>query len=331
MANLSTAPSPPDSSPLQPTSPPPFPWQGRVAPPSPAGESPRGSPAQAFPPVFPALVSGHTPRGDALLASPAGLLVMEGDAQSLPQGTRLELSLVSVREAASFATQEDPLPPPSRPTDWPELQELAAQIPRPLPVLQTMQSNPAHVGGALLFLLAALGLRDVKNMIGEEITARLLAAGQHEKLARLSAEMEQVGKKWLHTETRASRNDQEGVFQAPAQQNDWKSLSLPVPPDSPVLRLAVHLREEQRDDGTTPDRKKYGKHLVVEVEMSRLGAMVFDGFIVNKRFDLTLRSQRLIPPPLRQELHIAFNDSLAAMEWHGHLQFHSAAELWLGQ
>lgn len=284
-----------------------------VAPVLPPGFAP---PVEEGVVVFPAVVVGQTPKAGTILTSPAGLLVVDTP-DPLPTGTRLEVSLVAVQDPPPVPVEETV---PLQPRDWPVLQQIAAQLPPDMvpPLVRT--SHPPALGSQVLFLLAALGFKDSRAVVGEEASRWLTETGKGALLTQLSAEMQQMGQGW-------SRGTEGG---APVP-TEWRSLSLPVPPDGAILRLAVHMRQMDPDDtGADPEGRLPGRHLVVEVDMSRLGPLVLDGFIRARRFDLTLRSQRRLPPALRDELHSAFLNALEGMDWRGSLAFQTAADLWLG-
>jgi len=265
-------------------------------------------PATKTPPTFTAVVIGQTPHGQPMATSPAGLIVLENRAP-LPAGTLVELSFIHIQEAPPEAD----ITLPASPRDWPALQEALAQQPQTSPAMAVHLAKPESVGGVAAFLLAALKLNQPEKMLGDELASKLRASGQESLISRVAAEVQQAGQSFVREN-------------APAQ--EWRTLALPVLPDGQLARLAVHLRAER--DPEAPSVASPIKHLVVEVELSRLGPLLLDGYIRPRRFDVMLRSQRRLPRTLRDELRLAYRDALQALGWQGGLEFQTAAELWLG-
>jgi|GEM_PF-2164639 len=265
-------------------------------------------PATKTSPTFTAVVIGQTPHGQPMATSPAGLIVLENRAP-LPAGTLVELSFIHIQEAPPEAD----ITLPASPRDWPALQEVQALQPQTPPAMAVHLAKPDSVGGVAAFLVAALKLNQPEKMLGDELASKLRASGQENLISRVAAEVQQAGQSFVREN-------------APAQ--EWRTLALPVLPDGQLARLAVHLRAER--DPEAPSVASPIKHLVVEVELSRLGPLLLDGYIRPRRFDVMLRSQRRLPRTLRDELRLAYRDALQALGWQGGLEFQTAAELWLG-
>lgn len=276
--------------------------------------------------VFPAVVVGKTPKAFPILTSPAGLLVLELPTPApLPSGTRLDISLMAVQESPPVPESESL---PQAPRDWPVLQQIVAALPPDVTLPPVVPVRQPHLGSQVLFLLAALGLKDPKASLeaglGDSVTNWLAATDQRTLLARFGAEMQQAGQAWAR--------GADGTPAAGVAATSWHSLTLPVPPDGAVLRLAVHMCRvdpDGADPEADPDSRASGQRLVVEVDMSRLGPLVLDGFVRPRRFDLTLRSQRRLPGTLHNELREAFLRALEGLGWRGTLTFQTAADLWL--
>jgi hypothetical protein len=258
--------------------------------------------------TFPAVVIGSTPKGEPIVTSPAGLLVLD-DQAPLPAETKVEVSLVHVAEPPVSEEGEVHLPPSSR--DWPVLQQIMAQTEQSVAALRPHLAKPEHVGSQTLFLLAAMGFKDVKTFVGDEVVKRAAP----ELLTRLATEMQQISQSW-----------NKGPEAAPTE---WRSLALPLPLHGEIQRLAIHTRREE--EGKNPQQQRQGRRLVIEVELSRLGPLLLDGIMFGKRFDLTVRSQRRLPKSLRAEINSAWHDALGSMEWTGEIAFQTSAELWLGR
>jgi hypothetical protein len=276
--------------------------------PLPARDAAPTSVGSKLPPVFSALVIGQTPQGEPLATSPAGLLVLANRAPLAP-GSLIELSVVHVQEAAAERSADLP----ARMRDWPVLQQILQA--QPTLTASTKLTRPDNIGGIAAFLAVALKLGAPQRVLTDEAIETLRRSGQAELVTRLVSEAQQSGQTFNRTE-------------APA--TDWRSLLLPLPPESAMTRLALHIRREADAENEAAGPLAV-KRLVVEVELSRLGPLLLDGYIRPKWFDLTLRSQRRLPRRLQGELRLAYRDALSALSWQGGLEFQTAAELWLGR
>jgi hypothetical protein len=86
---------------------------------------------------------------------------------------------------------------------------------------------------------------------------------------------------------------------------------------------AVRLYLRRNSGGNT--RPEDGTRFVLDVEMSRLGALQLDGLVRHKHLDLMLRSQIEIAPALRQEITAVFRDTTTAAGFVGDIAFATTA------
>ena len=259
-------------------------------------------------------VVGRTARGETLLTSPAGVLVLESETPLEP-GSKIDLALLHVQEPAP---ESEPDALPRRHQDWPALQEALAAAtaagiaPRPAPALY----KPEQPASSLLFLMAALRLNSTESLLGEDSKDYLQQSGQSSLLGRVMGETQQMTQSWARTE---------------AQGSEWRSLFVPLPADSGLTRLALHSRREDDPyESSEKDRKKV-QHIVVEAELSQLGPLLLDGYIRPRQMETVLHSQRTLPTSLRDELRQGYRDTLSALGWAGGLDFRTAADLWRSQ
>ncbi len=267
-------------------------------------------------------IVGTTPAGEPLATSAVGLIVLDSKAP-LPVGTRLELNIVHVSESAPAA--DETVMPRMQP-DWASLQAVLAQAighgaDQPLRIPRA----EAHLGSSTVFLLAALKLGDGRAFLTPEAESALRQISLRQTphsglLSGLADEVKTAAQSWTRAEQPAS---------AQMATSEWKTLSYPLPPDSALTRLALHLKTER--DAASPEAPAAGQRLVLELELTRLGPMLLDGLILGRRMDMMLRSQRRLPKALYDELRVAWRESLNAMNWSGDLNFQTAADLWLSR
>lgn len=265
------------------------------------------------PPTYPVLsgqVMGATPKNEVLVNTAAGVLVLAQHPSNLPVGTHLTISILHVDEPPIVSIKDDIAQ--GSPKDWSSLQQIAALAQQEPFLLQIARNQPTHIGSQLIFLLAALGFKEPKSLLGEDILNRLRNARKPELLEKLADDISQNQQTWSRL--------------ADTPLADWKSVHLPLPQDSSFLRLAVHFRDEPQEKQST--HHETAQHLVVELELTRLGPMILDGLIYRKRLEMTLHTQRTLPSQLQKEIDESFQNALSGLAWSGSIRFHTAAQLW---
>lgn len=179
-------------------------------------------------------------------------------------------------------------------------------------------ARPQTFGASVLFMLTALRFGDMRALVKDDVLQAARESGAEDLISRVMGELSQATQNWQKPEALAD----------PAA---WRSLALPLWSDGGASRLALHVRREPDPEQEDGDTRAWGQRLVVEVNLSRLGPLLLDGFILAKRFALTLRSQRKLPTSLQAEIQTAFDASLGAAGWSGRLSFETAADIWLGK
>jgi len=233
------------------------------------------------------------------LQTPLGVLTLDRRL-AVPAGTTLGL----VPVAALPPDAADATAAPGR--AWPALAEALATLDRVAPELAarlrselTPQSG-AQLAGTLLFLLGAVGSG---TWPGAKTAGALDRAGRSDLRLRLDGDTAELRRL------------------ADPPRGDWHVFMLPLL-DGASLH-AVHLYLPRNSGGNT--RPEDGTRFVLDVEMSRLGALQLDGLVRQKRLDLMLRSQREIAPELRQEIAAVFHDTTTAAGFTGELAFATSA------
>ncbi len=194
---------------------------------------------------------------------------------------------------------------------WPALQD-ALQVLRQvdLPVAREMaeQSLPSatpRLGSTLLFFMAVLNLGDVRGWLGGRALEALEQAGRGDLVRRLGADFERVG--------RLNRERGDGP------QAEWRPLVFPFLDGDVVRALTLFSRQHGQDDGEDPAGA--GTRFVLEIELSRLGPMQFDGLVHDKRFDLIIRTNEALPEDMRATIKEIFTDALGPADLTGTLTF----------
>ena len=261
-----------------------------------------GAPAPAAPDLALDLIGTvvTTTAGETLVETRIGMLALERRL-AVPAGTRLSLQ----RLAAAPPDQPADLPLAQR-TTWPALEETLAALDRVMPELALRlrsDLSPAsgqQLAGTLLFLMSAL---NSGTWPGAKTAAALDAAGRRDLSLKLDGDVAELRQ-----------------LAAP-QSGDWRVYVLPLLDGSMVRPVRFYLRRRSADAASGDQ----GTRFVVEVEMSRLGALQLDGLVRPQRLDLVLRSHRPVAPELRQEIAELFRNVTTASGLAGDISFATAS------
>ena len=107
-------------------------------------------------------------------------------------------------------------------------------------------------------------------------------------------------------------------------------LTIPYLADDRLAQLRLYLRQQdRRRAGDAEVEAKESTRFVVEVRLSRLGDLQFDGLVLEpkKRFDLVLRSRHPLAAEARQAVRSRFHSASKAAGYTGELSFHAGPPL----
>ncbi len=259
---------------------------------------------------------GNTAQGQPVVTTSQGTLVLRARTD-LPPGTNLTLSL-EIPQNRDLAALLPPLDPVQG-DDWPAMREVMSTLVAADPAMAraiaaTILPQPTkRLTTNLTFFLAALRGGDAAGWLGADATELLTARGGGRLLAQL-------------------RED----FQAAARQaaeptpDGWRAMPIPFGTPDQVMRAQLHVRsateqegEEQRGEGRGPP-----KRFLLDLSFSNIGPMQLDGMVWTGRFDLMIRTQRLLPADLRQSIGSLFRDSLETVGYAGNIGFQTGAHAW---
>jgi hypothetical protein len=238
--------------------------------------------------------------GETVVETPIGTLALERRL-ALPPG-----SFVTLQQLAATPPDDPSDLPLAQRTTWPALEETLATLERALPDLAAQLRStlaPAsgqELAGTLLFLMSAL---NAGTWPGPRILETLDAFGRRDLRLRLESDV---------TELRELDSSRSG---------DWHVYALPLIDGGAVRPVRLYFR---RRAASSPAGDQ-GTRFVLEVEMSRMGALQLDGLVRPQRFDLVLRSHRPIAAELRQEITEIFHGAVAASGLGGDITFTTAS------
>lgn len=264
-----------------------------------------------------AVIIGHEADGAAILHTPLGTLKTYTP-RPLPVGTKLTMKVEP--EQAPSAPIETPLSDTmeeitSLARDWKTpstllraLQEIDPQLARAF--LQQMPMADARLSSGLLFFLAAVKNGDPRQWLGNRLMSQLEI--KFPALAgRLREDMDQL---------------QQMLTQAP--KGGWSTVMLPVLYNGEMEHARLFYRQDE-------DKKSGGKggsnhRFILEVDLSHLGDMQFDGFVRSverkRQFDLVVRSDRPLSPEVSNDIRRIFDDAMQTTGYGGFLSFQQGSQ-----
>jgi hypothetical protein len=226
--------------------------------------------------------------------------------------------------------------------DWPVLQQLAQQLTNAGQTLPpAIAADAAPILGQLLHLYSQLRGGNVAAWLGAAETNAQAVLGKNRKAGGAQPSNKQgdaellaaLDKDWQSLTEAAAPS----TSHSPNASNEsgWRALFLPLYQDGQFNPIRFYWRQSgggQEEESATPARQPLSTRLVIEANLSSLGALQLDGLIrsgkaaqqdvsANGQFDLAIRSQRALDPALREALRLGFQDAMDQASWRGQLSF----------
>lgn len=275
-----------------------------------------GSPVLAPGQIVGGTVMPSQPGAPPVLATPFGIVRLDG-IPALARGNTVTLEITGppALPSSAFPVAGTPAIPPLSPTlsRWPALEIAIATLQGIDPaaarhVTETVAPRAnAGLTSQALFFLRALGRGNLSDWLGKAPTEALGNANPA-LLSQLSDEFRKMGP--TTGETAA---------------DDWRVVHLPLSSGAEIepaqLLMRRHGGGQQETEKTDP-----GTRFVVEVSLSKLGRLQFDGLVRDdgKRLDLIVRSDSPLPPSLHGDIRTLFTRSSEISGLRGDVGFQTA-------
>ncbi len=268
--------------------------------------------------VLAGTIAGSTNSGQPVLVTSQGSLSLAVRGP-LPQGMKLLVELVDPRQLV-FAHPADGGAAGAGAQRWPALFETFAALGGPegalvQSLLGTIVPRPNRkLAAALAFFLDRVRHGDARGWLGEEATGALEKDGRGDELARLTDDFRAAAREAAETPP-----------------GEWRPLAIPVWDGAAFQRVELYVKA-LRDDAEQGDRKGVGERshrFILDLDLSRFGALQLDGLVKQRRFDLILRSHCSLPDALRGDLSRSFSASLDAVGFSGGLAFQAGSRNWV--
>lgn len=296
------------------------PTDNKQAPPTvtvqPGAERPALTPTA--PNQISASVIGHDADGANILHTPFATLKVYTP-QPLPSGTTLLVSAQvetdsAVTPHASIAEEQlaSIVPKGDKVIDDVLAWMLTNQPDIARELQQRLPNIHRNLSSGLLFFIAAIKGGDVGEVIGKR-ALRLLETSAPELLARLRQEVGQI---------------QSSIADSPLVH--WTLYPLSMMGGQEMQHARLYVGKEPNENAAAAGDTSRGQRFVLEVDLSQLGSMQFDGFIRNndgkKSFDLMVRSANSLEPQLANEIRTIFENSSAITGLKGQIVFQQGSQ-----
>lgn len=291
--------------------------EGAIAAPT-VGSSPAPPNAAPAPPAVPATLAGvvapNSLGGRTLLQTPIGLLSLDAGPE-LAAGSRVLLETVGPPQPpAAIAPSEVQALRGGPAPGWSTFSDAVAVLQKADPaaaaalVERLPDFGPQFVPNMITWIAAA-STGDMRSWLGDRTIKALEKAGRSDLIERLEGDM---------GEMRAS-------VTLPQTSSAWQTVILPLFFGQQVERVRVTVRRTRGDD-EEEGRDEEGTRFLVDIDMSRLGALQLDGLIKRqaKRFDLIVRSRRELPDQIQHDIGSIFARSLEGLGMTGGAVFKAA-------
>lgn len=246
--------------------------------------------------------------------------VLQTENNTLPVGTQIQVSTQTLNTLPQAQILPG-LPVPAAfltPENWPVMEQLYQSIARAAPqVAQAMANvtpnpaNPAQLGPAALFFIAAVRAGDMNGWLGNKAADILRSEGKGNLLTRLGQEGSPLSR-----------------LAAEPVSPDWRGISLPLFYQGEIQKIALYYKQDQprQDD----DEQKEGQtRFLMNLDLSRIGKLQLDGLARGKKLDLAIRTQQRFSNAMQMDMRGLYTNALETMGFSGGLSFQNNPESWV--
>ncbi len=252
------------------------------------------------------VVTATTAQGQAIVQTHAGPVALSTPTP-LPPGTTI--SFVVNAPIPNPAQTHNPLAGRNAEVilethKWPELDDAIRTLTDSNPTVGQQVVNSilpkadATLAANILLLISAIRGGDIRNWFGDA-PIRALQRVRPDLLNRLRDDFSQLAK--LSDDTVSS---------------DWRSFPVPFLNGSSVEQIRLFIKRKS-DDADEDTEANQGARFIIDLDLSRLGKLQFDGLVKThrKQFDLIIRSDDPLSSALQNQIRSIF---VSAMDQTGH-------------
>jgi hypothetical protein len=275
-----------------------------------------------------AVVTGFTPQKLPVislfnpLTGEESFFIMHAPGGAIVPGTQVTLVPQQPLQNATPITATVTFAPMSpawflAPEPWPLMddiyQTLAQIMPRAAQAMSNMTpspQNPANLGPAALFFIAAVRAGDLSQWLGGGAVDALKRGGKSGLLNRLGMESSSLNR----------------LASDPVAQ-DWRALSLPMMFDNQMHKIALYYKNESEREQKDPQGRQ--TRFIFDLSLDMMGKVQLDGLFRAKRLDLIVRTLTPFSQPMQQEMRRLYAGALGDTQIIGDLSFQNNPAQWV--
>ncbi|OFX10608.1 MAG: hypothetical protein A2516_07640 [Alphaproteobacteria bacterium RIFOXYD12_FULL_60_8] len=202
-------------------------------------------------------------------------------------------------------------PPLTGGSGWPTIEQAVQTLSQSDPKLaqQLQQALPQaspRLAAAMMAFTHALRSGDPRSWPGEPVVKGLEKANS--KLAK------QLGDDLSEMANRS----------ADASKGEWRAFTLPFSNGQEIEKIQLYVHKDPQEEENSEARpKEDGARFLIDLDLSRLGPLQMDGYVVSKsrRFDLILRTEQPMEREVRMNVLAMFNNAIDALGLTGTASF----------
>jgi len=258
-------------------------------------------------------VTGRTAAGQPIVKVPQGQIALDTSAK-IPEGTQIKMEILSSHRPAAkpvFAATglggSDSMQ--SLTKHWPALEEALTHLKEINPAIADNLSNAllpkadSRLALNMIFFLKALGRGNFNNWASDS-ALKALARSKPELLKKLENDFSQISDKAKQPNS-----------------TDWKISYVPMQDNERINQIRIAQRDHK--DEENEGKEDPGVRFVIDINLSNLGAMQFDGLAKDKhkRFDLIIRTHATLPGFMRRDIHDIYAHGMDVIGFDGKISF----------
>jgi hypothetical protein len=280
---------------------------------------------------IPAIVVGQTSQNLPVIGmiSPAtgeqAFFIMHINGGAVLPGTELTLvpqqQITQMPANAPIMATVSFAPAPSyflAPESWPLMndiyQALAQIMPRAAQAMNAMTpspNNPAQIGPAALFFIAAVRGGDLTQWLGSNSSDALRRGGKSGLLERLGFESSTLNK--LATDNVSG---------------EWRAVSLPLMWENQVQKIALYYKNDSRQEqDNNPEARQH--RFLFDLSLDAMGPVQIDGLFRAQRLDLIVRAKEPFSAAMQTEMRRIYAGALGKTSITGDLSFQNRPDQWV--
>jgi hypothetical protein len=241
---------------------------------------------------------------------PTGTTIMLEAIDLRPDGQTTTVAAASVVAASTAARPIDQILM-TLGEDWSALRELSKHTATAAPttaqafVEGKVPTTNARAAAQIMFFLSVLRSGNVTGWLGADMLRSLERSSQRGLVERLRDDFRQL---------RRLGDESSG--------NDWRLLLFPFAHGDRIEPIHMFVRGQRRDQADGDQDVRF----VVDLKMSALGALQFDGLLHHQTFDLMVRSHADLSETQRQDISRIFGAGLESISYRGQIAFQTVKE-----